>query len=298
MELSQLRYFQALAKNEHLTQTAEQLYISPPSLSASISRLEKELGVRLFDRIGRRIYLNARGEAFFNSINSVLSSLDQAVSEVSTMEKRKDATLYIASTSPNVFQRVFQSFLKDHPAIKLSHIALKLDRLPDIDLLNEYDYLLASPQDFSPHPSIESKVLYNNDYAVLMLYPDHPLAGAKEACLRLVKDEPFVALSPGYSSRRFFDETCASAGFTPNIVMECDYTIRAYMVMQRTGIAIATAHSKLLNNCGDTVVVRINPPLTNRIQSIYWDKRRYRSQIAQTFFAYICGYFKDYSFDI
>ena len=50
MELLQLRYFKAVAENESLTQTANKLFISPPSLSSTISRLEKELGTELFDR--------------------------------------------------------------------------------------------------------------------------------------------------------------------------------------------------------------------------------------------------------
>ena len=51
MELAQLRYFQALAKNGNLTRTAKDLFISAPALSTSISRLEQEVGVPLFDRV-------------------------------------------------------------------------------------------------------------------------------------------------------------------------------------------------------------------------------------------------------
>lgn len=58
MELLQLRYFCELAKTEHLTKTANKLHISPPSLSVTISRLETELGVALFDRPGKMIRLN------------------------------------------------------------------------------------------------------------------------------------------------------------------------------------------------------------------------------------------------
>ncbi|MCI8452987.1 MAG: LysR family transcriptional regulator [Lachnospiraceae bacterium] len=64
MELLQLRYFKAVAESGTLTQTANQLYISPSSLSATIARLEKELGAHLFDCKGNRLHLNSRGSLF------------------------------------------------------------------------------------------------------------------------------------------------------------------------------------------------------------------------------------------
>jgi len=62
MKLLQLYYFRALAEKEHLYRTATELYISPSALSTTISRLEKELGVQLFDRVGRNIRLNDNGK--------------------------------------------------------------------------------------------------------------------------------------------------------------------------------------------------------------------------------------------
>ena len=62
MKLQQLHYFKALAEREHLFQTATELYISPPALSTAISRLEEELGVPLFDRVGRNIRLSENGK--------------------------------------------------------------------------------------------------------------------------------------------------------------------------------------------------------------------------------------------
>ena len=86
MELLQLRYFKAVAENESLTQTANKLFISPPSLSSTISRLEKELGTELFDRHGNRLHLNTRGYVFLECVNQILSSLDNTVAEVRDME--------------------------------------------------------------------------------------------------------------------------------------------------------------------------------------------------------------------
>ena len=71
----QLRYFQALAEEQHLTRTAEKLYISQTTLSTMISRLERELGVRLFDRQGGGLRLNKCGKEYLQYVNGALLML-------------------------------------------------------------------------------------------------------------------------------------------------------------------------------------------------------------------------------
>ena len=67
--LQQLRYFKELAKTQHLTQTAERLYITQTTLSNTIINLEKQLGVKLFDRVGRNLQLNAVGQLYLKYVS-------------------------------------------------------------------------------------------------------------------------------------------------------------------------------------------------------------------------------------
>ena len=69
MELTQLRYFQVAAYYEHISRAAAELNISQPALSTMISRLERELGVSLFDHNGRSIVLNQNGKRFLKRVN-------------------------------------------------------------------------------------------------------------------------------------------------------------------------------------------------------------------------------------
>lgn len=64
MEMLQLEYFRTVARLEHMTRAAQELHIAQPALSKTISRLEEDLGVPLFDRQNRQIRLNAFGKAF------------------------------------------------------------------------------------------------------------------------------------------------------------------------------------------------------------------------------------------
>ncbi len=71
MELLQLKYFQTVARLEHMTKAAEELHIAQPSLSKTIARLEKDLGVPLFDRQGRQITLNSFGKVFLKRVERI-----------------------------------------------------------------------------------------------------------------------------------------------------------------------------------------------------------------------------------
>ena len=151
--------------------------------------------------------------------------------------------------------------------------------------------------DFTCPPNISSRVLYNSDYAVLVVHPNHPMANLKQVDLSETKNQPFVALSPQYSSRHFFDTVCHASGFVPKVVMECDYSMRFNMVMAGAGNTIATAHTKLLGHLGETVAIKIDPPFTKRIQCIFWDNTRHHNQASQKFLAYMTKFFQNIVFE-
>lgn len=78
MTVSQLRYFACVAQVQNLSKAAQMLHLSQPSLSKSISKLEEELGAPLFDRAGKRLLLNERGERFLESAQLILQELEGA----------------------------------------------------------------------------------------------------------------------------------------------------------------------------------------------------------------------------
>ncbi|MEK1832772.1 LysR family transcriptional regulator [Priestia megaterium] len=77
MNLKQLQYFRLLAKTEHFTRTASQLFITQPSLSQAISELEKELGVKLFERKGRNVKLTKFGQSFLPYVEKGLTEIEK-----------------------------------------------------------------------------------------------------------------------------------------------------------------------------------------------------------------------------
>ena len=76
MNLNQLYYFKTVAQLQHFRKAAEKLNISQPSLSLSISNLEKELGTYLFERQGRNVSLTKYGEIYLEYVKEALSILE------------------------------------------------------------------------------------------------------------------------------------------------------------------------------------------------------------------------------
>ena len=92
MELLQLRYFKAAAELENFSAVAEKYYVPQPSISATIKKLENELGVQLFDRNGKRITLNSNGKIFYEKVAAAINSIDDGVS--SLQSEKKNIVLY------------------------------------------------------------------------------------------------------------------------------------------------------------------------------------------------------------
>lgn len=139
MELLQLRYFCALAESQHLSNTAKKLMIAPPSLSLTISKLEAELGVKLFNREKRTIYLNENGRLFYSKIKQSLELMDDAVREMNEIRHQTDNTIRIALTSPLIWNQFFQEFQLSYPDIRLDSTVISLDELNSSDF--KYDFL-------------------------------------------------------------------------------------------------------------------------------------------------------------
>ena len=85
MDIRDLRFFCLTAEMEHVTKASEKLGISQPFLTRVISNLEKEIGLSLFDNVGRKIRLNENGGTFYVQAKKILSEMDELNTQVSTM---------------------------------------------------------------------------------------------------------------------------------------------------------------------------------------------------------------------
>jgi LysR family hydrogen peroxide-inducible transcriptional activator len=118
MELHQLRYFCAIAETGSFSRAAEQSHISQPSLSQQIRKLKDELGVRLFDRLGRSVRLTELGHAFLPRVRTVLQSLDAARSEVAERKRSVSGPIsvgVIPTVAPYLLPSILAGFSRKWP---------------------------------------------------------------------------------------------------------------------------------------------------------------------------------------
>ena len=117
MELLQLKYFKTVARTEHITKAAQELHISQPALSVTIARLEEEVGVPLFDRIGRQIRLNAFGKTFLKQVDTALEALETGKRQVTDMAGLERGSVLVATTTLNRVSELLAPFLALYPHI-------------------------------------------------------------------------------------------------------------------------------------------------------------------------------------
>lgn len=99
MELRQIQYFMAVAVHQNFTRAAEQVHVSQPSLSVQVAGLERELGTRLFDRLGRTVVLTQAGELFRPHAERILREVDQATQAVQELTGSQRGRLVIGTLS-------------------------------------------------------------------------------------------------------------------------------------------------------------------------------------------------------
>ncbi|NCB63891.1 MAG: LysR family transcriptional regulator [Clostridia bacterium] len=171
MELSQLRYFAAVAKMGNMSKAAESLFVSQPNLSTSISRLEEEVGVRLFERRKGRITLNQSGERFLNSVEYALAALDDGIRDVRNQHCGRPESLSIACMVDDT--ALLERFILDHPTVNLLH---RRADLPSVtEMLHRQEVDLALTVLTPPGDEIEFERIYQCAF-VLLMRQDHPLA--------------------------------------------------------------------------------------------------------------------------
>lgn len=118
MELLQLKYFMKVAKVQHMTKAANELYISQSSLSRTINRLEEDLGVELFKRDGRQIKLNEYGNIFLKRVEKAFYELEEGKIEIKELFGMKSRTITVGATITMLLPDVFKEFLRINPNIK------------------------------------------------------------------------------------------------------------------------------------------------------------------------------------
>lgn len=289
MELLQLRYFCTVVKYGNITKAAEELRISQPSLSKTISNLEKELGITLFDRVGKHILLNDFGKAFYKRVSTGLNSIDDGLLELADMSNVQSGhvNLLILAAS-NLMPELFINFHNHYPHIKLH---LKHPSRHELILTGDCDLCIsATPEDYTGLTNI----LLLKEELVLAVPNEHPLASKDSIDLIEAADCDFIAFSKGPSIRTLTDSLCHYAGFIPNIIFECDnaYTYKV-MLDSKMGVALIPSITYRSTLTPNTSAIHIKSPDCHRNINLSWLSDKYMTKATSIFRDFCIEFFKD-----
>ena len=268
MELHQLHCFLELAKTEHMTKTAAALHISQPALSATIRKLERELGVPLFERQGRNIRLSKYGAAYREYARDVFFKLETGQRALSRMRDAADNSFRLGILSPYVWSELFGAFHAAHPEVIVSRYSMEGGEYIDALLSGKIDLYIGGVNNVRD-PKLTVETLYT-DAMALLVNVANPLAARREISLRECREESFVALDRDTNLQQFISTLFRAAGFAPRVVMEVDYTLRDEMVAQNYGVSITTETSARKSGAKDVAYLRITDPPVRRELGLVW----------------------------
>lgn len=289
MELRQLQYALQIAAEKNFSRAAEKLHIAQPSLSQQLSKLEKELGVMLFQRNTSSVELTHAGSKFVEQAQIIIDAVELLRQEMSDISELRSGRVVVGSmpiTGAHLLPHALPAFKEKYPEIE---IALVEDSSMDLEKLTaggQTDLsLLSLPLEM---PALTYEVL-GEEPIDLAVPPDHRLAGRKadgtRTALAELKNEPFIVLKEGQGFRKLTIELCREAGFEPRIVFESN-NMETVQSLVATGMGV-TLVPHFIARAPRSEFVPVYLPLADPVPSrtlvFAYRRGRYLSKAAEAF---------------
>ncbi|MFJ8237843.1 LysR family transcriptional regulator [Ureibacillus sp. NPDC094379] len=292
MEIQQLEYFKVVAEMQHMTQAAETLNISQPALSKSVSNIEQEIGVPLFDRQGRSISLNRYGKLFLESVNIILNEYEKAKEEIVglVMPGFGDVAFgFIHTLGMEVVPELMAHVPNKYPNMKFS--------LTQASSYNLSKGLEEGTIDLCLAQKLQSKVvdiqwieLWSEELFVIVP-KTHRFANRESIRLEEIKDEPFISIKRGNALRKIVDELLKQSGVTTNTTFSGEemHTVAGFV---GAGLGVSLIPNIKGINEYNVCKIRVSEPICQRKIGVSWVGGRYISPAANQFKNYLVEYFK------
>ncbi len=245
MTLTELKYIVAVARERHFGRAAEACFVSQPTLSVAIRKLEEELGVQLFERGGAEVGVTPVGEQIVEQAQRVLEQTN-AIREIAV--QGKDPLVgplrvgIIYTIGPYLLPRLVPRMIEDAPQMPLllqENFTVKL-----LELLRQGDTDIAILADPFPAQGLVTLGVYDEPF-VVAVPREHPWASRESICSTELKEQTMLLLGTGHCFRDQVLEVCpelsrysqASAGIQKTFEGSSLETIR-HMVASGIGITV------------------------------------------------------------
>lgn len=235
MELLQLTYFCDAAESENFTKTAQKYDVPASNISQTVHRLEKELGVSLFDRRANKATLNEAGRVFYKRAKQALRSIEEGKLRINDLKGVVSGEVrLLILTNRNTVTKAIEKFKEKYPQAVFS-VSHRLD-----DAEDEFDLIISDESPFGRR--LQKRLLITDE--MMLAVQKGSRWDVDKLCLRDLKNERFISMHSNSSLYRVAHKICVDAGFVPNIAIQSDdpYYMRKYVELGM-GVAIVPSVS-------------------------------------------------------
>lgn len=284
MELLQLRYFLTVARMLNISQAAKHHMIPQPAMSKTISRLEQELGVKLFDRYKNRLSLTNEGETFYRSVSMSLNELDSATQQLNDNDAPLGGELKILVQQHRATMAdCIMAFKKLYPQVSF-RISYELEDTP----FRDFDLCISCTR---PSEDFNSSECLITEPIKLVLSADHPKANQDCITFAELRNEEFIMLSPTSSLWQQTVVQCREVGFEPKNSINC-LDLHCLMKYISAGMAVTLGPEIAWQGLRNEQVVFLSTkPALHRSTYVFWNDQRSPSRLSQSFRKFMIDFF-------
>ena len=274
MELTSLYYFKVVAELENITKAAESLYISQPALSKSIAKLEKSLGVSLFERRRGRLNLSPMGKIYYEYVSNAFAVLQQGERRLEELKRNSGDRVSVASPVSALLHGLVHDFVASHNAenIQINQFLFSQDILETKLLMGELDFAV-TPITIENKEIDQIKLMDEEIFAVVN--QDHPLASRQYVALEELKDEKFLVNESSFDIK-IVRINCGLVGFDPHVLL-CSNESQLIYAALRDNLGVSLIPASQLNDPELTHVTALRVTDVELVRLISVAKRRDRT---------------------
>ncbi len=288
LTLKQLRIFETVAEESSYTRAAKRLFLTQPAISMQIKQLEEEIGLPVFDRVGKAIQLTDAGRELLHHVRTIMQQLEethQCLEELRGI-KRGRLNLTMASTANYFTPRLLAGFCREYPDIQVSlHVANRAGLLASLEDNASDMVIMGKPPAGMP---VEAKVFLENPLVVIAP-PDHRLAGRRAIPLSEVMGEDFIVREVGSGTRAAVERFLATHELDRPRSLEMNSSEAIKQAVQAgLGLGVVSMHTLEMELALDRLVVLDVEgfPIMRHWRLVY-RKDRHVSPVSQAFHDYV-----------
>ena len=283
-----LEYFVSVAELLSFSATAEKLGVSQSAVSRQIQLMERELGVLLFDRVGRKVFLTSSGRDLLERSYEVQKGMASLTARASELSIGTQGTLRIGATPQtleSVLARIVPRFMRQHPEVRIALLEDGSVNLGGALERGTIDIVIAA---MTGDRGFESRALFPL-VALVAMPASHRLARRRNIEITELAEEEMLLLRPGFMTRQIYDGACKVAHISPRILLESasPHCLLA-MVHSNLGLAVIPSTVRFTKAHPRAVPLMQHGRVLGLWMHVLWDPRRYTPPAAHKFIAALC----------